>query len=623
MTQSIIEESKKAKRKGMLGKLLNKKIIITFLIIVLIAGGYYYYANRGKSNVPAVQVKEWTVKKDDIKIAIESDGKVVAEDGVDLSFSVSGDTLEVTDMYVKEGANVKKGDKIAAVKTDTLQYDLRNAYASYQSALANLQIKQEGPTASDIEKAKISIDQAKSALEQQKISYDKTIADSAQSIANAENTLVTAENNLKMNKDINSSQIIADAYISLVGTIKSINITLDNILKSSDDILGIDNTYANDSFENLLGVKDLSTKSDAEVSYNKAKQEKEALNSLAIVLNNNSSYGDIDKAADQTAVAIDSFSYHLNNMNAMIGATITSTDLTQTELDSFKTSINSNRSSVNSANTSLTNARQSIVDSKSSLDSYQLAYEKAQRDLDAIKKQADRDAVTAKANVTSKEVAVRQAQISYDDLVEPIKDIDLASARSQLTSAAISVDKAKTNLEKTTLISPIDGVVSQLNYKAGDTIYTSDSKAVAIIINKDTLFIEINIEEADINKIKVGDKANSTFEAIDGLKMEGEIGFISLTSSTDNSGIVTYLVKVILNNTKDSAIREGMTAAVEFITSGVTDVLSVPVAAVRNVNNKPSVQLASGEWSPVTTGFTDGEYVEVISGVNIGDKIIY
>ena len=623
MTQSIIEESKKAKQKGILGKLLNKKIIIPLLVIGAIAGGYYYYTNRGKASVAVAQPKEWTVKKDDIKIAIQSDGKVVAEDGVDLSFSVSGDTLEVTNMYAKEGATVKKGDKIAAVKTDTLQYELRNAYASYQSALANLQIKQEGPTASEIEKAKISIDQAKSALEQQKISLDKTIADSAQSIANAENALTTAENNLKMNKDINSSQIIADAYISLVGTIKSINITLDNILKSSDDILGIDNTFVNDSFENLLGVKNLSTKSDAEVSYNKAKQEKETLNSLAIILNNASSYSDIDKAAEQTVITIESFGYHLNAMYSMIGATITSTDLTQTELDSFKSSVNSNRTSVNSANTSLTSARQSIVTAKSSLNSYQLAYEKAQRDLVATKKQADRDLVTAKANVTSKEVAVRQAQIAYDELVAPIKAVDLAGARSQLTSAAINVDKAKTNLEKATLISPIDGVVSQLNYKTGDTIYTSDNKAVAIIINKNTLFIEINIEEADINKIKVGQKANATFDAIDGLKIEGEISFISLTADTNTSGIVTYLVRVILNNTSKSEIREGMTAAVEFITSGVTDVLSVPVAAVKNVSNKPSVQLTSGEWAPVSTGYTDGEYVEIISGVKVGDKITY
>lgn len=623
MTQSIIEESRKAKKRGFVGILKNKKIIIPLIILLAIGGGFYYYKNRSQAVETTAQIKEWTVKKDDIKIAIESSGKVVAEDGVDLSFSVSGDTLEVTDMYVKEGATVKKGDKIASVKTDALQYDLRNAYAGYQSALASLQLKQEGPTDSEIEKAKIAIDQAKTALQQQKISQEKTKSDAAQSIANAENALETAKNNLKMNTDINSSQIVADAYISLVSTVKSINITLDNILKDSDDILGVDNTFINDSFENLLGVKNLSTKSNAEISYNKAKNEKEALDMIAVSLNNSSNYVDIDKAAEQAAIAVENFASHLNNMYLMIGATITSVDLTQNELDSFKSTVNTNRSSINSANTSLTNARQNIVNAKSNLDSYEMAYEKAQRDLKATQEQVERDLATAETNVTNKETAVRQAQIAYDELVVPVKDVDLAGARSQLTQAAINVDKARTNLEKATLISPIDGVVSQLNYKAGDIIYTSDNKAVAIIINKDTLFIEINIEEADINKIKVGDKANATFEAIDGLKMDGEISFISLTSSTDNSGIVTYLVKVILNNTKDSAIREGMTASVEFVTSGVNGVLSVPVQAVRNVNNKPSVQMANGEWTPVTTGFTDGEYVEIQSGLKQGDKIIY
>ena len=66
-----------------------------------------------------------------------------------------------------------------------------------------------------------------------------------------------------------------------------------------------------------------------------------------------------------------------------------------------------------------------------------------------------------------------------------------------------------------------------------------------------------------------------------------------------------------------------MTAFVDFVTAGVSDVLAIPVEAVRNVDGKPSVQLVSGEWVPVVTGFTDGDDVEVISGLNAGDKLFY
>ena len=66
-----------------------------------------------------------------------------------------------------------------------------------------------------------------------------------------------------------------------------------------------------------------------------------------------------------------------------------------------------------------------------------------------------------------------------------------------------------------------------------------------------------------------------------------------------------------------------MTAFVDFVTAGVRDVLVVPVDAVRNVGGKPSVELLSGEWKPVVTGFTDGKSVEIISGLSVGDKVVY
>jgi membrane fusion protein, macrolide-specific efflux system len=165
--------------------------------------------------------------------------------------------------------------------------------------------------------------------------------------------------------------------------------------------------------------------------------------------------------------------------------------------------------------------------------------------------------------------------------------------------------------------------VSLLNYKKGDVIYTSDNKPMATVINNNTLFIEADIEESDISKLKTGQKAAVTFDAIEGKTFDGELSYVSLTSETSSNGIVTYLVRVLLPDAGASGVREGMTASVNFILSGVSDVLAVPVDAVRNVNGKPSVQLADGSYQAVTTGFTDGKSAEVISGLSEGDKIVY
>jgi HlyD family secretion protein len=310
-------------------------------------------------------------------------------------------------------------------------------------------------------------------------------------------------------------------------------------------------------------------------------------------------------------------------MQKMLDASITFSGFSQSKLDGFKSTISSNRSSINSSISSLENSVQAIEDAKLSLKKFQTAYDKAKQDLEITKNQATQNIKNSENSLKSREISLAQAKQDYQDLIAPISSSDLASARAQLTSASISVDKAKYNYEQATLTSPIDGVVSMLNYKKGDIILSDSAKTMATIINNDTLYIEANIEEADISKLKVGDKAQVTFDAVDGVKLTGEVSFIAMTSDTSSNGIVTYLVRVLLTNTGENQVREGMTAAIEFVTSEASGVLAVPVASVRNVGGNPSVEKADGTFATVVTGFTDGKKVEVISGLNAGEVIVY
>lgn len=622
MAQSILEQSKKAKR-GIFGLIFNKKFLIIAGIILVIAGAaYYFFVPSASKPVAAVQQKQATVKKEDLKISVSSSGKVVAKDGVTLSFPVSGN-LEVNNVYVKEGDKIKKGDKIASVKTESLDFELRSAYANYQSALDNFNNSNAAPTASELSKSKASVDQAQVSLDQAKISLEQTKSSTAQSIANSELNVSTAENNLKMNKDVNNSEIVTNAYTDLVSTIKSINISLQKILRDSDSILGVDDTMINSDFKSVLGVKDSTSYAAAKDSYNRAKQARTELDLMANSLSI-SDLTNVDSTAIKAKTALVTFQNHLYDMQVLLEATVTFVDLSQTKLDGFKSTISSNRTSINSTIASLDNSVQAISDAKNSLDQYQLAHNKAVNDLATTKNQASQNVNNATITVKSREISLAQAKNDYNDLIAPASESDLASARSQLTNAAISVDKAKFNMEQATLTSPIDGIVSLLNYKIGDIIMSDAAdKTVATIINNDTLFIEANIEEADISKLKVGDQAQVTFDAVDGAILRGEISFISLTSVTSSNGIVTYLVRVLLTNTGASQIREGMTASIDFITAEAPGVLSIPVTAVRNVGGKPSVELVSGQIANVVTGFTDGKNVEIISGLKEGDVVVY
>ena len=622
MAQSILEESRKAKRSFWRFFLKKKFLIITVIVLAAAGIGYYVYSKNNAAKVVTAQPKKYTVNKEDLRIAVSASGKVVAKDGVELSFPVSGN-LEVDNVLVKEGDKVKKGDKIASVKTETLDFELRNAYASYQSALASFNTKREPATASDIAKGKTTIDQAQVSLDQAKISLEQTKINSAQNILNAQINLETANDNLQLNKDTSDSELVRSTYSDLVSSIKSINISLQKMLRDSDSILGIDEQAINDEFELGLGAKNTAALSEARNSYLRAKSLREKFDRETVTLNSNNA-SSVDSVVIDAKTTLAAFQDHFYDMQTMLDASITFVGLSQSKLDSFKSTISSDRSSVNSSIASLDNSVQAITDSKSSLKKFQTVYDKAVQDLATVKSQSQQNISNSEISVKSREISLTQAKNDYQDLIAPVKESELASARSQLTSASINVDKAKYNYNQATLVSPIDGVIAALNYKKGDNIMgDSTAKAMTSIINNNTLYIEANIEEADISKLKVGDKARVTFDAMDGVNLVGEISFISLTSETSSNGIVTYLVRVLLSDLGGNQVREGMTATIDFITAEANGVLAVPVAAVRNVGGNPSVEMLDGSFVTVVTGFTDGKKAEIINGLKQGDVILY
>ncbi|MCK5123445.1 MAG: efflux RND transporter periplasmic adaptor subunit [Candidatus Pacebacteria bacterium] len=633
---SILEESKKSKGIGKF-EITKKKIIISIIALLVLSSAYYFF-NKKDTEKESVSQKEWTVIKDSLKISIESDGKVIAEDGVELSFSVSGNNLEVKEVFIKEGDKIRKGDKIATVKTETLELNVRTAYSNYLSVLADYNQTMNGATEEQIADAKDTITSAEIYLNQAEISLENTKQTAEENIQNAKNDIYDAENDLENakedlddNQDELTSETVNDAYENLVDTIKSINISLNNILKESDRIIGVDDKSINNDFRGVLSVLNISSLNQAKNSYLKSKNELAELDSLVVLLNFSSSYDEINTASDQTVLALQEFEKHLYFMDLTLEATITSSNFSQSELNSFISTISANRTTVNTKITLINTKAEAVDDAKNSLDDYITDHEDAERDLDNAKQDlinADADALrnieNSEATIKSRELSLEQAKRDYDNLIAPLTEAEKSYARSKLTSASVNLEKAQNELENATILSPIDGEVARLNYKTGDIIIDNgNTDPVAVIINNDTLFIEVDIEESDINKIKIGQTVYADFDALDNIKLDGAVSFISLTSKTNSNGIVTYLVRIVIIDKGNNQIREGMTAFVDFVTAEAKDVLVVPVNAVQNVNNKPSVLNKDGEWVSVTTGFTDGKNVEIIKGLEIGDKIIY
>jgi len=629
MPQSILEESRKA-RHGLFHIFFHKKFLIIAVIVLAALGvAYYFYWPKSSNQAAATVQKEATARQQNLQIAVSADGNVTARDEVTLSFPVTGN-LTVSDVYVKEGDHVKKGDKIASVVTDPLVFSLRSAEANYQYALTNYTNKLDGPTSTQagvtsINQDKSAITQAQISLDQSNASLTNTKSSVAQSIQDAQDALTAATTNLNENKDVNSSQLVHDSYTALLSNLNSLSVTLQNDLHDSDAIIGVDNTVGNLGFKNNLGIQNIGSLATAQTSYSVAKKAMLALDSALAGLDV-SQRPAIDAAALAAESALTAMQGHLNDVQTVLDGSVASTNLSQSQLDGFKSSISSDRSGVTSAGSSLNGVQRTADNSPAGIQQYQISYDKAVRDLAAAQSQGAQTISNAETDVTSRQLALQDTQTAYANLIAPPKPGDMASLEAQLTSASVSLDQAKYNLSQATLVSPIDGIVSALNYKAGDIILngsTTANQSVATIINNDTLYIEANVEEADISKLQIGQKVAATFQDVNnGLTVNGTTSYISLTSASNANGIVTYLVRVDIDNTNQQ-IRQGMTASVNFIIAEADNVLAIPVDAVLNISGSPSVQLKDGTVKPVVTGFTDGTNVAIISGLSPGDTVVY
>lgn len=204
---------------------------------------------------------------------------------------------------------------------------------------------------------------------------------------------------------------------------------------------------------------------------------------------------------------------------------------------------------------------------------------------------------------------------------------------SSLTSYESTLSKAQEELEECTerlesfeafvgdgtVYAKGTGLITTVGYEEGDSLVSAG--ALISYAVSDAMTIEVDVAQEDVTTMKVGDKVSIYFSAYDDTTYEGVIKSITTTATSRNSATISYPVTIlILGDT--SKIFEGMTADVTFVIEEVKDVIYVPRKAVVEENGKKYVYTKSSEeyvLTAVTTGFTDGANVEILSGLQEGD----
>ena len=205
----------------------------------------------------------------------------------------------------------------------------------------------------------------------------------------------------------------------------------------------------------------------------------------------------------------------------------------------------------------------------------------------------------ARANEARMKALFAEEYVSRQELDQAVQA--RRSAEAQLAQARAAADKDQVNLNYTVIRSPVSGIVVDRVVDLGQTVAASLQTPTLIKIAQDLseMRIDSSFAEADIGKIRIGQKVRFTVDAFPDRNFTGEVQQIRMNATTTQN-VVTYNVRVSLEN-PEHILLPGMTAYVNIAVAERKDVLLVPNAALR-FKPADADEQANAAGAPAATG---------------------
>lgn len=254
-------------------------------------------------------------------------------------------------------------------------------------------------------------------------------------------------------------------------------------------------------------------------------------------------------------------------------------------------------------------------------------------------------------DVANARAALLQARANRDTALANraqigIRAADIESAKAQIARSQAQFGNAKVQLDSTTIRAPRAGVILQKYVEQGTIItsgqsFNSEGTSIVQIGDLSRIFVNAQVDEADIAQVSVGQKVKVTLDAFPEEDFEGRVRRVDPRGTTDNN-VTTILTQVEILK-PDRRLRPGLNSECEFVVAAKEGVLSVPTRSIRNKQGKkfvlvltpdPEKKLAPKVGGPgggetgktaereVETGLEAGDAIEIVSGLKEGDKIV-
>jgi len=216
-------------------------------------------------------------------------------------------------------------------------------------------------------------------------------------------------------------------------------------------------------------------------------------------------------------------------------------------------------------------------------------------------------------------------RVTYKDQIvtDTLKRI-LEKNQFDLDKAVADVEIKDLAIKLATISSPIEGIVTHIDSPVAGVNITP-ATAVFTIANPDKMKFVANVDEADIGKVKVGQKITLTLDTYPEQEIEGEVGQVAFASVATKGGGTAYPIDIYLPENKDLQFKVGMNGDLEIIISGVEDVLTIPSEAITEKDDKKFVRVIEGRQIKeveVQTGLTTETKTQITKGLTEGETII-
>jgi HlyD family secretion protein len=236
---------------------------------------------------------------------------------------------------------------------------------------------------------------------------------------------------------------------------------------------------------------------------------------------------------------------------------------------------------------------------------------------------------------------------SFDNLKNQLDlaNTELDARQQALQIAQAELAQSEQNLSKTVITSPLEGMVTSLPVKVGETVITGTNIAGSTLMDiadPSEVLADVQVDEADIANVKLGEDANIDAVSFPDRTLHGKVQFVassvtdtsSLTSASASQGR-TFEVKIAISDKDIGVLKPGMSARAEIFTQSTPDTLAVPVQAILYENDPGSKSLepttgayvylvedGKAKKTPVTTGVSSDTYQAVSSGLKKGDTVV-